>query len=689
MLDSRSTPVLTVRRFLGRVARRVRTFAAIDGALTFAAAALAVLLAGTAIRPATELFRYAPVVFAAAGLTTLGVALALALRLAFRRFPLRQAALAVERRHPELKSDLTSALELSRLREADYRRYGTSRPLVEALSSRAAEAVARLDPAAVVEAPPLGRRLWLPGLLAGLVGLVAVIAPGALADATRALVDPLALVPPNALALEVTPGHATVLRGSPVTIRVRAVGRLPERVEVALFADGPATGDLPGEAPTRLMAARPTGDGVFTVGPFPADRSFRYRAQAGGVSSSPYRVAVEEPPEVGRIVATYHYPDYLAMEDRRVEGGTIEAYRGTEVRLALTANKPVVRGRLLFDDGSAQALEVQSPAGAAAAGAAGTALAGTLVVAGEGGYRVVLTDQAGFETPDPVRYEIRVVPDEPPTAELVRPGEDLTVDQGDVVRVEWRAADDVALGGVDLVYDAGQGEQRVALARPRSGSRPRELAGRHEWRLGTLRLAPGARVAYHLEARDTDVISGPKKGVSQTFYLEVRSREQDHEQLRADQRQIADALLDALGDQLEREAAVTAHDRPAAEAKGRSLDQRLARLQEQLDQALGRAAEDQLADATQLFDMHLLRSHLAAVREAAAAAGSDPARQPAVTQELEQLASFADDIGRRGEMQDLVRRGRELMRAQTGLLDTLERQQGRTPACRRRSPTSS
>ncbi len=665
MPDAYPLPELTVRRFLVRVARRLKVFAAAEGALTFATVVLAVLLAGTAVRPATGLFRYAPLVFAAVGLSALAIAALLVLRALFRRVHLRRAALLVERRHPELKSDLTSALELASLGEAELRRYGTSRPLVQAVEHQAAEEVGRLEPSAIVEAAPLRQRLWLPGLLASLAGLIALVAPGALADSARALVDPLAFVPPDVLVLEVAPGDATVLRGTPLTIRVRATGRTPGQVAVALLPDAP-----PGDQPTRLLAARPAAESLFSLGPFPAERSFRYRVQAGSVASPVYRLAVEEPPEVGRIVATYHYPAYLALQDRTVEGGTIEAYRGTEVHLALTANKPVARGRLLFDDGSAQPLEVDGQG-------TGTALAGTFVVTGEGGYRAVLTDRAGFETPEPIRYEIRVVPDAAPTAEIVRPGEDLTVDPGDVVGVEWRAADDIALGGVDLVLDAGQGEQRVALARPRAGERPATLTGRHDWRLAALRLPPGARVAYSVEARDTDVIAGPKRGASQTYYLEVRSREKEHEQFRADQREIAGALLDALGDQLEREAAAEAHDQPAAEARSRALEQRLADAGKRLDQALARAAEDPLADATQLFDLNLLRSHLEAVREAAAAAGTDPSRQPPVTQELEQLASFADEIGRRGEMQDLVRRGRELMRAQTGLLDTLEKQAGK------------
>ncbi len=766
MRDACPAPVLTVHRFLGRVARRVRVLAAADGVLTLATVALAVLLAGTAVRPATGLFRYAPLVFAAAGLSVLAAAALLVLRALLRRVHLRRAALLVEQRHPELKSDLTSALELASLGEAELSRYGTSRPLVQAVERLAAEGVGRLDPSAIVEAAPLRRRLWLPGLLAGLVSLVALVAPGGLADSARALVDPFAFVPPDTLVLEVAPGDTTVLRGAPVTIRVRAIGRTPERVEVALLPDAPpgdqakrspgsagdsgapvepqaprggesgGAGAMGASAPERrpplragtrdrapaggvLLAARPAADGLFSVGPFPAERSVRYRAQAGSVASPVYRLAVEEPPEVGRIAATYHYPAYLALPDRTVDGGTIEAYRGTEVRLALAANKPVARGRLLFDDGTAQPLEVDkagsapsphpptpSPSGGYPAGTrrapggpceerarsdcgareprsgpprieAGTALAGTFVVTGEGGYRAVLTDRAGFETPEPIRYEIRVVPDAAPTAEIARPGENLTVDRGDVVRVEWRAADDIALGGVDLVFDAGQGEQRVALARPRAGERSVGLTGRHDWRLAALRLPAGARVAYYVEARDTDVISGPKRGASQTYSLEVRSREKDHEQLRADQREIAGVLLEALGDQLERQAAAGAHDQAAAEARGRTLEQRLAEAQARLDQALARAAEDPLAEATQLFDLNLLRSHLEAAREAAAAAGTDPSRQPPVTQALEQLASFADEIGRRGEMQDLVRRGQELMRAQTGLLDTLEQQAGK------------
>jgi hypothetical protein len=659
-----------VQRFARRVARRLRGLAALDGALTLVTVTLAVLLAGTALGPAVTFFRYAPVVFAALGLAALAWGAALALRALLRRVPLVRAARLVETRHPELRSDLTSALELSRVPDADFARYGTSRPLVGALERRAADGVAALDPAEIAPARPLAGRLWLPATLAAVTAAVALLAPALLADSARALVNPLAFVPADTLVLDVSPGDATVLRGSPVTIRVRSVGRVPDRVEVALFPGDAAAHPDREPPPQARLAARPTGDGLFVVGPFPAERSLAYRAQADATASRRFRLTVEEAPEVGRIVATYHYPAYLAMTDRTVEGGTIEAYRGTEVRLALTANKPVARGRLVFDDGSAQQIEVD-PNGD------GTALDATVVVTGEGGYRVVLTDRAGFDTPQPIRYEIRVIPDDAPAAEIAKPATDLTVDQGDTVRVEWRASDDIALGGVDLVFEWGQGEQRISLARPRAGQKTTSLAGRHDWRLATLRLPPGARVAYFVEARDTDVISGPKKGASQTYHLQVRSREQDHEQLRADQREIADQLLDALGDQLEREAAADAGRTAEAAEKGRALDDRLDRLERQLEAALARVAEDPLADATQAFDMNLLRSHLEQVREQATQAGTDAARQPDVTRELEQLASFADEIGKRGEMQDLVRRGRDLMKAQTGLLDRLEKEKGK------------
>jgi hypothetical protein len=660
-----------VQRFLARIARRARALSALDGLLTLATVALAVLLAGTALRPAAALFRYAPVGFAAVGLTALAVGLFVALRGLLRGVPLSRAAGLVEAQRPELRSDLTSALELTRLPDAEFDRYGTSRPLVTALARRADEEVHGLAPAALVPAGRLRRRLWLPGALAAAVAGVALLAPALLADSARALVDPLALVPADTLVLEVAPGDATVLRGTPVTIRVRAAGRTPDRVEVALFpGDGAASRADRRVPPLRVMAARPQGDGLFVVGPVPAEQSIGYQARGGGVESRRFRLTVEEPPEVGRIVGTYHYPAYLALADKRVEGGTVEAYKGTEVRLAMTANKPIARGRILFDDGSAQPVEVD-PDGD------GTKLSAALVVTGEGGYRVVLTDRAGFDTPEPIRYEIRVVPDGLPTAEIAKPGQDLTVDQSETVRIEWRATDDIALGRVDLVFEAGQGEQRLGLARPKAGERPTGLSGRFDWRLAGLRLAPGARVAYFVEARDTDVISGPKRGASQTFYLQVRSREQDHEDLRAEQQRIADTLLDALGDQLEREQAAIDGKTPEAAEKGRALEGKLGEATRQLDEAIARAGQDPLADATQLFDMNLLRSHLDQVREQAAQAGTDPTRQPPVTREMEQLASLADEVGKRAEMQDLVRRGRDLMRAQTDVLDKLEKQAGK------------
>ena len=77
------------------------------------------------------------------------------------------------------------------------------------------------------------------------------------------------------------------------------------------------------------------------------------------------------------------------------------------------------------------------------------------------------------------------------------------------------------------------------------------MQGRTLWDPARLGLSPGSRIAYHLEARDHDEVSGAKIGTSRTLYV-VIARPQESVDERLDrQRELLERLTGDLADRLE------------------------------------------------------------------------------------------------------------------------------------------
>ena len=82
--------------------------------------------------------------------------------------------------------------------------------------------------------------------------------------------------------------------------------------------------------------------GAFTLTVPDVTAAFDYRVRAAGTESEAYTVTVVHPPKVQRIDVRYDYPKALNLPARVEEdGGDIYAPDGTQVRLDITADRPV------------------------------------------------------------------------------------------------------------------------------------------------------------------------------------------------------------------------------------------------------------------------------------------------------------------------------------------------------------
>ena len=454
---------------------------------------------------ATELLLVPPdVPLLATAAAALAAALALSVLVLWRlgRPPSdERVARLVEERCPELEDRVASAAALAAARPAAG--------FEELVVADAAERLRRIDLARVVT-PARLRRAVTRGLLA-LAALAAVVALGSTPLGRIARTAWLHASPAGA-ELAVEPGDFRLVAGQPFRVRARF-----EDGRGAAARTPPVLSVLDGTAP-RDVRMRPSGDGY--VAEFPSvTRSFRYRVGAAAYTSPDYFVEALSPPRVVRIDVEYVYPSFTGLAPRSEEdGGDLFAPAGTAARLVVHTDKPVVDGSLVLSDGRRVAL----------AGAGDARRAATLVVEGDGRYRVRVVDAHGLSNRDAADYLVRATVDRPPAVRVLRPGGDREVTPLEEVTIEARADDDHGVERLDLVYTVvGRPERTLPFDVPAGAS---AVTGVRTFFVEDLSVEPGDVVTYFARARDAGLGGVAAEARSDLYFLEVRPFDNEFEE---------------------------------------------------------------------------------------------------------------------------------------------------------------
>jgi hypothetical protein len=262
--------------------------------------------------------------------------------------------------------------------------------------------------------------------------------------------------------------------------------------------------------PTRLaLVLALSALGCVALGALVAPQAFR--AVVHLVRPAAVRPEASREPITGDVELTYQYPAYTGLPPRTVSGsgGEISAPVGTVVELRTRSDRPVAQAGLMVD-GTPVPLRVENERD----------LSGSVLIRKSGSYAVVFFNRSGREVARGPLVSITAIPDAAPKVSLLLPASDLEVDPGAEVVLRWEATDDYGLTALSLVYQPpGGGESRVALPLDEGRRSP----GSWKWPLGALKLAPGDRVTYFLEAVDNDAVDGPQKGTSRVLSLRVYS----------------------------------------------------------------------------------------------------------------------------------------------------------------------
>lgn len=394
---------------------------------------------------------------------------------------------------------------------------------------------------------------------------------------------------------------------------------------------------------------------------------------------------VARDPLVGDVRVTYDFPAYTGLPRQIIEGSTgdLHALRGTHVHIDMRSLRTVRQARLLMGDSGEEGVQpVEVNRGK---------LSASLDLLESGAYRVWLQPFLGRPLREERAHRIVVDADQPPDVDIVGPADRLELPTPRPIEVAYHARDDFGLSEVALVYRVDDGPAQRMLLKSAQGAR--DVRGTTSFEPATAMLTQGARVAYHIEAKDRDEVSGSKVGVSRTLYLIIQRPREDTEEHLVREREVLDGLVTVLADRIENEdpgktvevAERMTSLREVHEAEGNSLQQ-LGRLVDEQRRTGGVAKVASSPLAGTVIRLGKLQREEG---EGLAAQPGKPdngtatltlwgrlhAQAPRHIAELENAVLALDDLIGRQRLDDLADIGKDLVAAHKRLQDLLERYQ--------------
>ncbi len=735
-----------LRQFLRSAEIHLRLWNLLQTGLWAVGLGCVVILLGIGANTLRDVWAFTPPVFAGLAVCLAVWAFGVLLWKGFRRIPSDQVAFLIEQRRPDLNNSLISSVQLTRqgLPGEGERASGRHSSLVDALLRRTAEAVRSIPAGEAVERSQIRRPGQFAATLAALILMVAFFRPGLLSESWKLLIHPIDSMPLRAISIQTQPASGKILLGRPITLTATTSGRRTKTLQVEIRPEQGKPQTL--EMTPVVPADGEKREFTYRTPPVRGSFSYRAFV-GGETSEPQRLEAVPPPAvgEM-QAVYTYPRYTGLKREVRK-GSGYVRALMGTEVTLSLKTNKPVESGRLVFQSGAEVPLDVADPQNPRGRFIVLSKDSYRIILRDRWGFENPDPVRYAIDVaPDRIPAIEMLTPKGELTVNggetigiqyLARDDfgiEDIRLVLHSTVGASARKA------GAE-----GKGGRREVLISKINGTKRWE-SGRYEWDLRDLGLGPGSIVTTRLAVRDNDAISGPKEGFSKPVRIRVRSPEEEHKRVKDLQKNLTDRILGLLGDQLELEADASeklgespdgldrredsAKTRPPTSMEDRhALRQTSERIEEdvrslisEIDRVMSRTARDRQSGYDSFADLNALRSNLFYLqREMMPQArkpiegGNGPSTQPGtepsppargssppaeknrraeslerfrdaqrnVTREIERMAVFADDIGKRSQIRDLARLGRQLASAQNRMLDAFDRAKDGDPAARK------
>lgn len=454
-----------VVRRLDEIRQKWWIFTLLTSAVLAASVSLGVLLVFMLI---DALFTFSQWVLAILFLVWVGITIGLA-SMVIRRMirsqrSLEATARRVEAEFPELGSDLINLVQLAEDRKNENRAFceaavkQAAARLTGVPFEKAAEKETRWTrfKCCMQTSRDLGEAALVLIILVALAFICHLMIPNWGSAGSR-LMSPWTFIPSvgKVKILEVQPGDTEILVGSNLTVSAKISNPDGQSYPAQLFVT------FEGEQETPMpMLADPKAEQPNTLyrATVPAVvKPLQYRLEIGDSQSAIYTVKLCAKPAIEEVEIRLRYPSYLNRPEAVFlqRHADLEAPQYSEAELRIRPSVPILQGWVELEGKQYNGRVEQD---------GHQLIVSKLALLRDSTFTIHLANTGGAD-PNPRVNRIRVLPDKPPTIEILKPARESRAAPGDTVEVLLRASDDYGIGRVRLetfLLDMKPGEEAAS-----------------------------------------------------------------------------------------------------------------------------------------------------------------------------------------------------------------------------------
>lgn len=337
---------------------------------------------------------------------------------------------------------------------------------------------------------------------------------------------------PDAFAFIVQPGNAEIVKGESVPISVTLLPNAGtvNHIRAALPKTISLTVRQRGISSSEQVEVRPDSMGQFRTSIPSLKQSVEYFVEAEGILSPTYAITVIDRPVIRSLKVRLTPPAYSRLQRQLLDEnfGDVLALPGTLVKWQISSSKDLRRAQIVFNDGK------EIPLIRHESRSQGDTYSAELSLHTRATYHVEVEDMDGFANLNPIEYKIEIMIDETPTVAIVYPGKNIDITNEMQLPLRMKIHDDYGFTSVKIAYRLVHSRYEMPAETFTFTVIPTSQETRNSpdsdvdflWDISPLRLVPEDVVEYHAEVFDNDNVSGPKKGVSESYLLRLPSLEE-------------------------------------------------------------------------------------------------------------------------------------------------------------------
>jgi hypothetical protein len=304
----------------------------------------------------------------------------------------------------------------------------------------------------------------------------------------------------------VTPGDASIERGSALVVLARFNGRLPAEAQLVITQVN--------DNPQNIPLTKNLEDPVFGGGIPEVRDDLKYHVEYPAGRTRSYQISVFDYPRLNHADATIDYPAYTGLPEKTIKDTRrVSAVEGSSLAYSFYLNKPVATASLVAKDAPVVLLTADATNA--------TIYHSRFTLDQNRRYTLVLVDDAGRTNKMPPEFVLDALPNRPAEVKIDSPRGDQRVSPLEEINFSAEATGQFGLHSYGIAYTLGDGETRtVELGQGGKAGEKRQF--NYLLPLESLGAQPDELLSYYVWADDTGPDGQPRHNASDIFFAEIK-----------------------------------------------------------------------------------------------------------------------------------------------------------------------